>query len=332
MTVLAGSTLSGCGLLDGSSRIEEALEYLPADTTRLTFVDRTAIAERTDVADVRTGASEEDLDRWVEASTGEGYGTALEPWTLSMQDAAFSSLDVEWEAIGWTDGPLSRVWKLRDDVDFDAVADDLEDAGYTRGGTDDAPTFTAELADAEDGGMFGGRYPAVLMNVALVPDEHLVLSGAVEQALASAQDDADSLADEGTFEHLLGAAPGTDGVEYAALMVDPLCGSGGNISPEQAARAYAGLEYPARGLAVFAATDEPVAVVRGFDDAETAEADAEALTTHLEETAPRTGLDVTFDVRADGEDVLVEAGWDDRRKVVAAASRGEGPFACPFPS
>lgn len=38
--VLLGSSLSGCGLLDGSSSLEDALETLPSGVTRVTFDDR----------------------------------------------------------------------------------------------------------------------------------------------------------------------------------------------------------------------------------------------------------------------------------------------------
>ena len=40
--VLAASSLTGCGLFDGSSSLEEALETLPAGVTRVTFDERSS--------------------------------------------------------------------------------------------------------------------------------------------------------------------------------------------------------------------------------------------------------------------------------------------------
>lgn len=327
---LLSTGLTGCGLLDGSSPVEDALEYLPADATTFLFVDRAAIADRLGLEDLSTGASEDELQEWADANQDEGYGTELNAWVRVMQDAAFSDLDVEWEASGTsTDDGRVTVWKLDDDVDFDAIADDLADAGYERGESGGIETFEASLEDADENGLYGGRYPAALTSLALVPDEHLVLSGAVELAVDVAEDDEDSLSDEGSFADLLDQAPDAGDLEYAGLTLEPLCGAGARITPEQAAQQYEGLGHPDGGLALFAAPDA-VSAVRLFGDEADAEGDADGLESYLDERASATGFDVDLDVQADGKAVIAEASFDDRRTMVQAWSRVDGPFACPL--
>lgn len=325
---LLSTGLAGCGLLDGSSPVDDALEYLPASTTTVLFTHRAAMDERLGLDDLATGASDDELTTWANAQEDEGYGTELSPWLHPMQEAAFSDLDVEWEASGTSadDGRVT-VWKLDDDVDFDALADDLDDAGYERGTSGVVETFEAGLDDADEDGLYDGRYPAVLSSLALVPDEHLVLSGAIGLAVDVANDDEDSLSDEGSFAELLDRAPDAGDLEHAGLTIEPLCGAGARITPEQAARAYDGLGHPDGGVALFA---DPGAVtaVRLFGDDTDAEADAKGLRSYLDDRASATGFDVDLDVEADGDAVTAEASFDDRRTMVQSWSRVDGPFAC----
>lgn len=167
--VLLGWFGSGCALLDGSSRLEEALEYLPADATTVTFADHP------------NGRSDD--------------------WPSFLADAGIDAEDIEWEATGAGDGRLARIWKTTDDLDFDTVAADLVDADYTRSGAGDRPVFATDTAF-----------------LALVPDEHLVVSGDELAALLDVvTDDTDSLADAGSFAGLLDQSGDQDGLEYAAL-------------------------------------------------------------------------------------------------------------------
>lgn len=328
LTVLS-TGLAGCGLLDGSSPVEDALEYLPASSTTVLFVDRGAVAERLDVDDLSTGASDDELADLLEAQREEGYGTLLNAWVRVMQDAAFSDLDVEWEASGTSTGEgRVTVWKLDDDVDFDAVADDLVDAGYERGEAGGLETFEADIEDADENQLYGGRYPAELTSLALVPDEHLVLYGALDLAVDVANDDADSLSDKGSFADLLDAAPDAGDLEYAGLTIEPLCGAGARITPEQAAELYQGIGHPDGGIALFA-DPEAATAVRLFGDDADAEDDARGLGSYLEERGAASGFDVELEVGTDGDAVTAEAAFDDRRTMVQAWNRFDGPFACP---
>lgn len=314
---LLGSTLSGCGLLDGSSRLEKALEYLPAGTRSVQFVDRAKIADRLDLDDLATGASEDDVRRWAEASKDEAYGTELARWLAPMQEAAFSDFDVEWEVIGTGDGGLTRIWRMSDDLDFDKVAADLEDAGYERSGSKDRPVFHADIADAEDG-LVGGRYPIPPLDLALVPGEELIVTGtAVDEVLDAVDDDADSLADEGSFGDLLDQADDQGDLEYAALGLDGPCAP----ADEPDAKG--------EGIGLFVPSDDDVRVARLFDTDQGAEADAAALEDGLASFGERAGTDLDAEITTDGRVVRVETGFDGRRVLAQAYLRQEGPFGCP---
>lgn len=326
---LLASGLAGCGLLDGSSSVEDALEYLPASATTVLFIDRGAMVERLGIDDLSTGASDDELSELLEAQQEEGYVTLLNAWVRVMQDAAFSDLDVEWEASGTsTDEGRVTVWKLDDDVDFDAVADDLVDAGYERGESGGIETFEASIEDADEDGLYDGRYPSELTSLALVPDEHLVLYGATELAVDVANDDEDSLSDKGSFADLLDAAPDAGDLEYAGLTIEPLCGVGARITPEQAAELYDGIGHPDGGLALFADPDA-VTAVRLFGEDGDAENDAKGLGSYVEDEGAAAGFDADLDIESDGKAVTAEASFDDRRTMVQAWNRVDGPFACP---
>lgn len=314
---LAGSTLSGCGLLDGSSRLEKALEYLPADTRTVLFVDRAQVADRVDLDDLTTGGSEDDVSRWAEATKGEAYGTELARWLVPMQEAAFSDFDVEWEVVGTDDGGISRIWRMSDDLDFEKVSADLEDAGYERSGSKDRPVFKADLSDTENG-LVGGRYPIPPLEIALVPGEELIVTGTrIDDILAAVDDDADSLADKGSFGDLLGQADHQDDLEYAALGLDAPCAP----TDEPDAKG--------EGLGLFVPSDEEVRAVRLFDTDAAAEADAAALEDALAAFGERSGVDLADDVTTDGRAVRVETGFDERAVLAQAYVRQEGPFGCP---
>lgn len=324
--------LSGCGLFSGSSDVEEALEYLPADASTVTFVDRAAVMERLDLEDVDGDASSDDMENYLKTLAEDGAAlTQLDSYANVMAgDAAFSAFDVLWEATSSADDQRVVVWKLDDEVDFDKVADDLEDAGYERSGSKDHPRFSAAMADAGETGLIGDRYPASLLELALVPDEHLVVSGDVDAALDVVTDDADSLSDKGSFDDLLDRAPSQDDLEFAAMKVEVRCDGGGRMSPAQieALKAQAGTLGTPKSIGLYVEPDERVTVARLFGGEDDAKAEAKGLEDYLEESGKQTGLDVDFDVDQDGDAVLAEADFDDRRNVIAAWQRGEGPFMC----
>jgi hypothetical protein len=332
-------SLTGCGLFDGSSRLEDALEYLPADAGDVQFVDRAAVAERFGVDDVEHGSDE--LDDYLDAMAEEQPPTTtLGRWITPMQEAAFSELDVEWEAVSVVgDGAPARVWKMRDDLDLDEVADALVDAGWSEedgdGADGDVRRLTIDLGEAADGGLVDDAYPVVeLRDLAVIPGEHVIVSGGAPEttdAVAdTVTDDEDSLADADDYDDVLDAAD-TDAVEFAWLARDDrLCAGLPDLSPEQRERVdseHEGLGHPTAAGA-FTRGEEPGEAVLVFDDADTAEADAEARAEYLDEFTATYDIPGDFEVEADDATVRVTTEPDQASVVVQSVARGEGPLFC----
>jgi hypothetical protein len=340
---LAGS-LVGCSLIPGSSSdLEDALEVIPADATTVTFVGRAAAAERLDV-EVETGADDRELGRYLQAVDEAGVATRLTSYLGVMGDAALSDADIVWEVSGSggdDDGPWT-VWKTDDDLDLDDVGDDLADAGYEESETGGERRFRAELAAADpETSLVGDRYPvAVMGDVVLVPDEHLVLTGPdVEATLDVVQDDEDSLVDTQDLEEVAGAE---DDVELARLRREIDCAEAlrlGPVNPQQVAEqaellGVGDLARPDSTAFLVHGDDGATTTVLEFGDDETAEADAEARQAWLEESmSPPPGRqalveDVTWDLETDGSMVRIdhEIGKDGPTSAIAAG-RAEDPFA-----
>jgi hypothetical protein len=340
VAVLVAPALTGCGLLEGSSRVEAALEYLPDDATTVTFLDRATLADRLDLADVDADSSEDEIADYVRAMAEAGGGTELTTYLHPMLDggAAFTDLDVEWQAVASADG-LGRVWKMADDLDFDAVHDDLVDAGYDATEEGDVRRYRAELS--EGGALIGDRYPALLLGLAVVPDEQLIVSGdvdGVDAVLATVAEDRDSLSDSGAYDDVLADEP--EDLEATLLWDDPSCGSPGILSPEAAERTEQerdGLGTPhQQALYVAAADGDPTATtVLAFADDDAAQADLAAREDYLSDAVdPRTGepLDeyADWEIERDGSLVLVTAEYDAPARAWGTAIEGQDPFAaCP---
>ncbi len=320
--------LTGCGLLDGSAPLEEALEYVPAGTDEVRFLDRSRAAERMKLADVGAGSSEEEIGDYLEAMAEAGLATTLSPWTLTMTESAFNEFEVAWEAALGGDSPAT-IWKTEDDLDLDDVGEDLVDAGYTEGGSDDAPTYTVDADDVDpDTGLVGDRYPSSMLEVTLVPDEHLVIAGSGgEDVAAVALDDDDSMADDGGFGDLVDEAEEIDEMELASLAIgDGACGD--DEQRRGRADALGDLGRP-EGVAFFASgSDRPLRTVLRFDSDDAAASDAEARGTYLEDFNEAYGLDIDYDVETDGSTVLVEAPAGDLEALQQAIALKDGPLIC----
>ena len=240
IVVLLASGLSGCALFDdvGDGDLDDALELLPADAKGVTFTNRLLVAERLGIDDVETGADEEEIDGYIEKLLDDDLArgsTQFAPYLVPMSEgAAFSEFDVVWEATAQGDRGISlaqpQIYKMRDELDLDAVGDDLVDVGYEEDEiAGHRHLFIADVAtDTEFDGMIG-PYPGTQMaDVVVVPDEHLMYVGGGPEALESVlevyEDDADSATDAGTFDDVL---EDTDDPEYALLLDEPACAEPG---------------------------------------------------------------------------------------------------------
>jgi hypothetical protein len=329
--VLVATSLSGCGLLGGSSSLDDALEVVPGSAERIAFVDRAAIAERFEVDDVETGDDVTEIEEYVEASLEFPMSTKLSRYLVLMQEAPFSELDIEWEISSFEGEEFVRVWKMQDDLDLDEVGDELVDElGFEeRDGSADARFFTIDTAAIDQ----EHPYLVSLMNLTIVPDEHLMITGpGAEDALDAVNDDADSAVDSDSFEDLVDS---TDDVEVAALARgDAACSSTGPLSPEQLEAS--GMEELGRAEqhGFFVHGDEGDArSVLVFEDEEAAEDDAKAREAFLEDgTSPYSGVPYAefgdWEIETDGVQVRIDVDYDEPETIPAVISRGDYLGVC----
>lgn len=298
---LTAAAVTGCGLLDIGSELEDSFEYLPADTFEVRFA----------VAGLDDDLDPSDLGRYAEA----------------MADGPFTVDDVEWEAAAvWGDPDDRRgsatVWKATDDADLDGLVEDLEEKGYTKRSVDGRPLLSVELSES-DGGLVGGTYPLPLMlNVLVDADEEVVAASpeaaALETIAAVISDDDRSVADDSGFEDLVDGADGDAEVAWLFSAGGALCEG-----------------MVGRGL--FVLPDDVVRLVLQYGDEEEAEADLEARTALVEDGVdpvtqqPFADLG-SFDLERDGDRLVVEEDFDAGPVAALRAeqSRG-GPGACPAP-
>lgn len=285
--------LAGCGLLSGGSEVEESFEYLPADAAQVRFA---------------VSGLDEDVDQ-----------SELSSYTETLEDAPFNADAVEWEAAATWDDGAATVWKVDDDLDFGALADDLEEKGYTKESVKGRSLFTIDLSDSQ-GGLVGGTYPVpLLLTVLLDEDEQVVAGGSepgdLEEIAAVIADDEDSLADDGGFEDLLDAAEDDPDIAWLARDGDALCDG-----------------MVARGL--FLAEEKDVRLVLQYDDEGAADDDLDARTELVEEGVdPITARPFDelgeFDLERDGDRIVVEEDWDGGPRVAFQAEQQRGgPGAC----
>ena len=95
----------------------------------------------------------------------------------------------------------ATAFKLRDDIDMDAVQAEFADGGYEESDVDGYPAYSLDISD-----LSVDEYPIPsLLNVIVIPDEQLLLTGPhAEVLIGPATDDADSLADSDLADDLVG--------------------------------------------------------------------------------------------------------------------------------
>lgn len=199
--------------------LTRALEVIPADATYVQFVNRGAAADRLGLGKLADQASEDDLATAAQKLQDEAPWalTEFDEWIVPMANAAFSAVDIEWQAQALVDQENGwRIYGTDEELDLDAVGDDLVDAGYDKSEVDGFERFTVDITKADLGtGLYGGRYPSFLVDVVLVPDEHLILVGGDVAAVArSASGEDESLDERSRFEAVV---PDVEGVEYTTL-------------------------------------------------------------------------------------------------------------------
>ncbi len=316
--VALAAALSGCGLFDAGSTIEDAFAYLPADTFQVLFTE-SGIADDLDTSE---------LGRYAEV----------------MQEAPFNDGDVEWEAwAAWGEpGDAERtaaVWKVDDDADLDALAEDLEENGYDKDTVHGRLLFSIDLSAAEDG-MIGGTYPVpLLLNVLIDEDEQVVAgspdAASLDDVAAVVGDDDDSLADDDDgFDDLLSAAEVDPDIAWLTRDGFALCITAERSAPTNRADDYQDLGRPAARALFISGHDANVRLVLQYDSEDEAADDLEA-----RETLVESGVDpVTrepfddlgdFELEQDSDLLLIDEDFErGAQAAIQAERRGGGPGAC----
>ena len=164
-------------LLGAGSTYEAALGTLPKATLRTTFTDWAHVRSEAHGASLGAGSSRSK----VEAFLSRAYdldltsGSAVAESTYALQEKlGFSPLDAQWEAFGQGRQGQVDVMRLDDDVDLAGVERALRRLGYTppRTGSGRGGTWVggADLVAGIDPDL-----TPVQQNVAVLPDDHLVL-------------------------------------------------------------------------------------------------------------------------------------------------------------
>ena len=285
----------------GSTR--DAFAYFPADATSVTFSDQVGTEERLGVQDIASDSSDAEFEEYlVQLSENPWAGNAFTTYlqTMRKEGAAFTSLDVVWsaEVRGETDGDPSgsyaQLFGMDPDLDLDAVADAMVEAGFDEVEVDGARGVTSAPGAADPLTGFIGPYPVGAGDLVMLPEEHLMISGPdAEWILDVVNGDADSLADEDDISDLLQ----DEDVEYvaisrgagactSALSPDTL---GGRVTPETVEALMQDLEDADLGTAdataAFVARDgDDVTLLARllFDDADQASDDRDARETYLD--------------------------------------------------
>ena len=330
--------LTSCQLLGGGSSLDDALEVVPGDATRVTFVDRAATAERLGVDGVGADADEAELAEYVEVATQDAVGgTPLAPFTVAMQDAALSDLDVRWWVAAVVDGgPPVDVYKV-EDVDLDDLVGDLEDVGFDgeeEGGRTLLTVASPAGLTGADGGLIDGRYPVQFgFGVLVDPDEDLVAVGVgLDRVVDVLDDEEDSLVDTDVFDDV---TDGAGDVELAHLAADPTCGGGHGDAEATEASGVGRLGTP-EALGYFVSGDGDDVTTSGrlaFGDDDAAESDLEAREAFLADgRSLRTAQPISdlgsAELEQDGSVVTMEIDLESPRAGRRMALDGDAFFAC----
>ncbi len=337
--LLATSSLTACQLLGGDDdTLADALDLVPATVTEAEFVNRSALAERLGLDDLTTPADAAGVRKYRRAT--DLYlapPSGLHPYLETMQAVAFSELDVEWAVHapvpgGRGFGPTD-IYKVADDVDLDEVVTDLVRAGFDHEEVDGRSQLESKAVQTgtDDVGYIGEGYPdEFAYGLIVAPEEHLVITtSAFDSVTAVLDDEADSLADAGTFDAVV---DDVDDVEYAFLQRDVGCGG---HSKEQLELGVADLgDVTRRGL--LASTDDDTVALSArlqFDDDDAAEDDLEARTEYFDTGRSTSTGDPVSDLGQaeldrDGDVVMIELDLEPSYHVLEMMLGYDAYFAC----
>lgn len=282
-----------------SGPYSEAMSTLPEQTLRSSFTDWERIDEHMEVPDVDEAGDPDQVDRFLDAAydTDLLTGSTLLDVIPGLADTfGYSPADAVWEAYGQSRDGAVDVLKVDDDLDFDQVANNLDEAGY-------------EAPDEDDGVWRGSGdlvvqlespLTTVQINVLLLADERMILTsdsaGYLEDTRAVVRGDAPSLREVPGVDPMLEATE--DAVAAQLWARDFACedlamGQADAVDKDQGARLVeqAGGVHALDGLVLARSGGTAATITMWFDSEADADADLQPRTDLARGPAPGQGGD-----------------------------------------
>lgn len=278
------------------SDLEKAAALAPADAERLSWTDWDGVRRELG-ADLSASSSAGALAKFLD----EGYTADLTSTSALLQSApvlqtryGFSPATADWELFSQSAEGAVVLLHLPDSTDFDTLAANLADLGYSKPPSDSGVWRAGENLPAA-----GPDLTPELQYVTLLADEHLVLTsdtaGYLAQAVKAATGETDDEPDAG-LEAVLG--PSGSPLSASVYDGDYTCsalamGQADDTDQAQAASllAEAGEVNPIDGFAMSVQPDRHVRVVMAFESDEQARTNADTRAALAAGPAPGQGGD-----------------------------------------
>lgn len=281
LVLVAGALVAGAWLWRRAHRtpLDEALGAVPAASKRIAFTDWAMVRDRLG-SKVGARSSRRDVDDFLDKAYDTDFAAASsidESGGALQEKFGFSPATADWEAYAQAKGGATMVLKLPD-ADFGELADNLHSLGFRKPAQEDGvwnggvdlvasidPTITPEL-----------QY------VALLPDQHLVVTSDTRtyaaEAAQVAEGDGDSVDSvDGVGDLAGGLGEVADAILWTGdFACEDLAMSQADEDDQQRADqliAQAGGVSPLNGLAMGMSRDRSLHVVAAFEDSHRAQHD-----------------------------------------------------------
>lgn len=169
------------------TRVEEAVDRLPADVLHATYTDWAAVQDMLRASDLTSDSSPKELDDFLDEAFHEDLTTASalrDSFEGLAANYGVTPLDAVWEVYGEAEEGSVDVLQLSGDVDLDALEEQFASMGYEPpddgAGTGGVWHGTAELVGGLDVPL-----TSLQEHVAVLPSERLLLMSDASEYLAA---------------------------------------------------------------------------------------------------------------------------------------------------